>query len=52
MKSMKKGAKIVLSGILEGKENVVLKAIEENNLRIIEEMQQKEWIAFVVQKED
>ena len=49
---MKKGAKIVLSGILEGKENVVLKAIEENNLRIIEEMQQKEWIAFVVQKED
>ena len=49
---MKKGAKIVLSGILEGKEDVVLKAIEENNLKIIEEMRQKEWIAFVVQKED
>lgn len=49
---MKKGAKIVLSGILEGKEDVVLKAIEENNLKMIEEMQQKEWIAFVVQKED
>ncbi|MCD7781005.1 MAG: 50S ribosomal protein L11 methyltransferase [Candidatus Gastranaerophilales bacterium] len=49
---MKKGAKIVLSGILEGKEEVVLKAIEKNNLKIIEEMKQKEWTAFVVQKED
>ncbi len=49
---MKIGAKIVLSGILEGKEDVVLKAIEKNNLKIIEEMRQKEWIAFVVQKED
>ncbi len=49
---MKIGAKIVLSGILEGKEDVVLKAIKENNLKIIEEMRDKEWIAFVVQKED
>ena len=49
---MKKGAKIVLSGILEGKEDVVLKAIEENKLKIIEQMRDKEWIAFVVQKED
>ncbi len=48
---MKKGAKIVLSGILEGKEEVVLKAIKENNLILKEEMRQKEWIAFVVQKE-
>ena len=49
---MKKGAKIVLSGILEGKEPVVLEAIKNNNLKMIEEMRQKEWIAFVVQKED
>ena len=49
---MKKGAKIVLSGILEGKEPVVLEAIKNNNLKIVEEMHQKEWIAFVVQKED
>lgn len=49
---MKTGAKIVLSGILEGKENVVLQAVKKNNLKIIEEMRQNEWIAFVVQKED
>lgn len=47
---MKKGAKIVLSGILEGKEHVVLKAIKENNMKIIEELHQKEWIAFVAEK--
>jgi len=49
---MKKGAKIVLSGILNGKEDVVIKAIKDNNMNIIEEMHKKEWIAFVVQKED
>ncbi len=49
---MKKGAKIVLSGILEGKEKVVLDAIYKNKMKIIEEMHKKEWIAFVVQKED
>lgn len=49
---MKTGAKIVLSGILDGKEDVVLKAIKENNLKLLEEKRQKEWIAFVVQKED
>ena len=49
---MKNGAKIVLSGILDGKEPVVLEAIKTNNLKLVEEMRQKEWIAFVVQKED
>ncbi len=49
---MKIGAKIVLSGILEGKEPVVLKAIKDNNLKITEEQRQKEWVAFVVQRED
>ena len=48
---MKKGAKIVLSGILDGKEPVVLEAIKNNNMKIIEEVRQKEWIAYVVQKE-
>ena len=48
---MKNGAKIVLSGILDGKEPVVLQAIKDNNLKIVEEMRQKEWIAYVVQKE-
>lgn len=48
---MKNGAKIVLSGILEGKEDVVIEAINENKLNIIETMHQKEWIAIVVQKE-
>lgn len=48
---MKHGAKIVLSGILEGKEGIVLDAIKNHNLKIIEEMHQKEWIAFVVEKQ-
>jgi ribosomal protein L11 methyltransferase len=49
---MKKGAKIVLSGILDGKEDVVIKAIEQNNMKIIEETRQTEWIAFIVEKEN
>ena len=47
---MKNGAKIVLSGILEGKEDVVIEAVKANNMKIIEEIHQKEWIAFVVEK--
>ncbi|MBQ9244798.1 50S ribosomal protein L11 methyltransferase [bacterium] len=49
---MKKGANIVLSGILDGKEPVVLQSIKDNNLKISEELRQKEWIAYVVQKEN
>lgn len=49
---MKIGAKIVLSGILEGKEPVVIKSVKENNLKIIDEQKQKEWMSFVVQRED
>ncbi len=48
---MKIGAKIILSGILEGKEGVVLEAIEKNGMRIKEEMHQTEWIGYVVEKE-
>lgn len=49
---MKKNAKIVLSGILDGKESVVIDAMKKNNLKLVEEMRQKEWIAFVAEKED
>ena len=49
---MKIGAKIVLSGILEEKQQVVIDAFEKNNLKLIEKMQQKEWVAFVVERED
>ena len=48
----KTGGKIVLSGILEGKEEVVINAVKLNGLKQIEEMKQKEWLAYVVQKED
>lgn len=49
---MQKNAKIVLSGILDGKEGVVIEAMKKNNLKLVEEMRQKEWIAFVAEKED
>ena len=49
---MKIGAKIVLSGILEEKQQVVIDAFEKNNLKLVEKMQQKEWVAFVVERED
>ena len=46
------GSKIVLSGILDEKQQVVIDAFEKNNLKLIEKMQQKEWVAFVVERED
>ena len=49
---MKIGSKIVLSGILEEKQQVVIDAFEKNNMKLIEKMQQKEWVAFVVERED
>ena len=49
---MKIGAKIVLSGILEEKQQVVIDAFKKNNMKLIEKMQQKEWVAFVVERED
>ena len=48
----KTGGKIILSGILEGKEEVVINAVKLNGLKQLEEMKQKEWLAYVVQKED
>lgn len=49
---MKNNAFIVLSGILEGKEDIVLNAAAENNLKIIEINKQAEWIAITAKKED
>ena len=48
---MKPHAKMVLSGILEDKADVVLSAVDKNNLKLIEIMHQKEWVALVVEKE-
>lgn len=49
---MKKDAKIVLSGILNGKEPVVIEAMICNNLKVIEKIEKNNWIAFIAQKED
>ncbi len=49
---MKNGAKLVLSGILKGKEDVVHDAILCNNLDIVEIIEKNNWLAIVVRKED
>ncbi len=46
---MKKNAKMVLSGILDTKQETVLTAIEANSLKIVEKIQKDNWVAFVVQ---
>ena len=45
---MNPSAKMVLSGILDEKKQVVLDAIEEQKLKIIETLRQDQWVAFVV----
>lgn len=47
---MANDAKLVLSGILDEKKQVVLDAIKKYNLKLIEELQQDIWVAFVVKK--
>lgn len=49
---LKIGGKAVLSGILDEKADIVYEAVIKNNLKIIEKMQEKEWIAFVAERED
>ena len=46
---MKTNAKMVLSGILDEKKQVVLDAIQRENLKIIETIHQDQWTAFVVE---
>lgn len=47
---MNDDAKMSLSGILDEKKNVVLDAIERENLKIIDTISQDQWISFVVTK--
>lgn len=49
---LKIGGKTVLSGILDEKADVVYNALVQNNLKILEKTQEKEWIAFVAERED
>ena len=41
---------IALSGILETKKDVVLEAIEKNNLTILKTNYMEPWISYVVKK--
>ncbi len=47
---MKPQSYMVLSGILNEKAPVVLEAIEKHNLKLVETLNQDQWIAFVVQR--
>ena len=47
---MKKGAIMSLSGILDEKKQMVIDAYEKENLELIEEIHQDQWISFVVRK--
>lgn len=47
---MKPQAYMVLSGILDEKKDVVLEAIEQQGLELIETLSQEQWVALVVQK--
>ena len=49
---MKIGAKAVLSGILDEKADIVYNALIENKMKILEKNQEKEWVAFVAERED
>jgi len=49
---MCKNAVMALSGILDEKKQVVLDAINMYNFKLIEEIQQEQWIAFIVKRID
>ena len=49
-KLMKDNAKLALSGILDEKKSVVLDAIKENKLNIIDTITQDQWVSFIVTK--
>lgn len=46
----KQGGLISLSGILDEKKEMVLEAIQSENLKIIDTISQDQWISYVVQK--
>ncbi len=47
---MKPHSLMVMSGILDEKKQIVLDSVKEHNLKVVEIMQQEQWIAIVVQK--
>ncbi len=47
---MKPGAKIVLSGILDEKKDIVLEALKNQGMKLIETMTQDQWVALVAEK--
>ncbi len=47
-KLMKPDAKMVLSGILDEKQQVVLDAVEKHDLNVVEILKQENWVAIVV----
>ena len=47
---MKDNAYLSLSGILDEKKQMVLDAIERENLKIVEEIHQDQWTSFIVKK--
>lgn len=47
---MKPGAKIVLSGILNDKKDIVLEALAKHKLKVLEIMSQDQWVAIVAEK--
>lgn len=49
---MNNGAIMVLSGILDEKKPVVLDAIKKQNLELVEEAHQDQWVALIVRKVD
>lgn len=49
---LKIGGKTVLSGILDEKAEIVYEALIKNNLKILEKIQEKEWVAFVAERID
>lgn len=49
---MKNSGTIVLSGILNTKKDIVLDALKKNDLKLIEIIEKKEWVAIIARKED
>ncbi|MCQ2753996.1 MAG: 50S ribosomal protein L11 methyltransferase [bacterium] len=45
---LKPTAKLSLSGILDEKKDIVLQAIQDNNLKIIDTISQDQWVSYIV----
>lgn len=50
VKCLKKGGYYIMSGIIDDKEEAVVKACQENNLEVIEVNHQGEWVGVVARK--